>query len=275
MFSKISKSLDRETLFRLWLVPVIYGVLGYVGYLWVQYTGRVLRLPSGFRRLCGIAVFFSNVNTIMIPTVQTIAASPTARYLLRDKDDTPEAMGNRCIAYGMLIGIANNLLRWSVGVALMTQSTKEEEEGRLRLPEDENEDEENASGQQEVTSLADIDTDIPEQDGGIIAHVQQQQTSSARSSADVLVRAAERAWRTVQPCLTPPLMGVLAAVFIVLVPPLQQALLAKGTYAYTLWRAVETCGEACVPLTLLALGGQLYVMGTDADQSRQEASNAS
>ncbi|KAJ1956497.1 hypothetical protein EC988_001319 [Linderina pennispora] len=253
MFSKISKSLDRETLFLLWLVPVIYGVLGFVGYLWVQYTGRVLRLPNGFRRLCGIAVFFSNVNTIMIPIVQTIAASPTARYLLRDENDTAEAMANRCIAYGMLIGIANNLLRWSVGVALMEPDKGDE--GRLRLPED--------SPEQPSALLADMG--LSDHEGGMATVAGR--SGQARGSAEMVGRMGRRMWGAVQPCLTPPLLGVLAAVFIVLVPPLQQALLAKGTYAYTVWRAVETCGEACVPLTLLALGGQLHVIGSEQDES--------
>ncbi|KAJ2381605.1 hypothetical protein GGI05_005921 [Coemansia sp. RSA 2603] len=57
--------------------------------------------------------------------------------------------------------------------------------------------------------------------------------------------------------MTPPLIGVAVAVLVVCIPSLQHMMLKKGTYAFSAWSAVETCGEACIPLTLLALGGQL------------------
>ncbi|ORX66945.1 hypothetical protein DL89DRAFT_61990 [Linderina pennispora] len=251
MFSKISGSLDRDTLFRLWLVPVLYGLLGYAGYLWVQYAGRRIKLPDGYKRLCGIAVFFSNVNTIMVPIVQTIAASPTAEYLLRDDDDTPEELANRCIAYGMLVSIINNLLRWSVGVALMLpeqHGPMEEMPGTLSpIPM-----RASPGRESEQSSLSDYSDEQLEV--GML---------SLRPAHGVVATAANacvRIWARIQPCMTPPLVAVITAVLVVLVPAVQDMLLAEGTYAFTLWKAIDTCGEACIPLTLLALGGQLYVM---------------
>ncbi|KAJ2677126.1 hypothetical protein GGH99_005826 [Coemansia sp. RSA 1285] len=120
LFSKISRSLDRETLYDLWLIPILYLVLGAAGLEWTRLGGRFFGLTDAFRRLCSVAVYFSNVNTILIPIIEGIAASPDSRFLLRDRDDTPQKMADRAIAYGMIIGIMNNLLRWSVGVAMMT-----------------------------------------------------------------------------------------------------------------------------------------------------------
>ncbi|KAJ2514888.1 hypothetical protein H4217_005506 [Coemansia sp. RSA 1939] len=194
LFSKISRSLDRETLYDLWLIPILYLVLGAAGLEWTRLGGRFFGLTDAFRRLCSVAVYFSNVNTILIPIIEGIAASPDSRFLLRDRDDTPQKMADRAIAYGMIIGIMNNLLRWSVGVAMMTP---------------------------------------PKQ------------------------------------CLTPPLCAVVVALLVVLVPPLQHALLQHGSYTYCVWMAIDTCGQACIPATLLALGAQLAIKRSPEPQSSQ------
>ncbi|KAJ2337860.1 hypothetical protein GGF43_007013, partial [Coemansia sp. RSA 2618] len=210
MFAKISGSLTREILGELWLVPVLYVLLGGVGLAWTWFGGQALGLSDGFRRLCAVATFFSNVNTILIPIMQGIAASPEARFLLRDEHDTAQQVADRAIAYGMLIGIMNNVLRWSAGVAIMRPAAAE----------------------------------IPREDG------------------------KRTAW------LTPPLCAVLAAVVVVVLPPVQNALLAKGTYANTLWAAIDTCGGGCIPLTLLALGGQLRLQQTPRVEDGPAATTA-
>ncbi|KAJ1814538.1 hypothetical protein LPJ60_006008, partial [Coemansia sp. RSA 2675] len=79
LFAKITKSLDRQMLGDLWLVPVLYVVLGLVGLVWTRWGGQRMRLPDGFRRLCSVAVFFSNVNIMLIPIIQGIASSPDSR----------------------------------------------------------------------------------------------------------------------------------------------------------------------------------------------------
>ncbi|KAJ2380719.1 hypothetical protein GGI05_006215, partial [Coemansia sp. RSA 2603] len=120
LFSQITKSLDRNTLAELWFVPVMYILLGFIGLEWARFGGRFLRLPDGFKRLCMLAVYFSNVNSILIPIIKGISSSPDSRFLLRDADDTPDKMAGRAISYGMIIGIMNNLLRWSIGVAILS-----------------------------------------------------------------------------------------------------------------------------------------------------------
>ncbi|KAJ1827190.1 hypothetical protein LPJ56_001795, partial [Coemansia sp. RSA 2599] len=60
LFTKITKSLDRQILLELWFVPILYVLLGFVGLFWTQFGGRALRLPAGFSRLCMLAVYFSN-----------------------------------------------------------------------------------------------------------------------------------------------------------------------------------------------------------------------
>ncbi|KAJ2791694.1 hypothetical protein H4R20_006834, partial [Coemansia guatemalensis] len=233
----ITGSLSRTTLGELWFVPVLYVLLGFVGLAWTRYGGQTLQLPDGFRRLCAVAVYFSNVNTILIPIMQEIASSPQSRFLLRDEHDTPQAVADRAIAYGMVIGIVNNVLRWSVGVAIMQppavvagpadDALTDAQADPVRRP-----------------LLAPSDDTIDDGFGEVRAD---------KSVAGIV----SGIWRVIAPCLTPPLCGVLAAVVVVLAPPIQRGLLEKGTYAHSLWAAVDTCGDGCIPLTLVALGGQL------------------
>ncbi|KAJ2880292.1 hypothetical protein FB639_002868, partial [Coemansia asiatica] len=244
LFTKITKSLDRQVLLELWFVPVVYVLLGFVGMFWTQFGGRILGLPAGFTRLCILAVYFSNVNSILIPIINGIASSPDSQFLLRDENDTPAAMADRAIAYGMILGIMNNLLRWSVGVAIMKPAASSGAGSSASMATLEiggNHEGEPEVG--ETTRLLDGD--------------QTQQPSARDFAASFLRKTSMRIWEAIRPCMTPPLCSVLVAIFVVCAPSLQHAMLAKGTYAFSVWSAVAICGEACVPLTLLALGGQL------------------
>ncbi|KAJ2820583.1 hypothetical protein GGI24_004438, partial [Coemansia furcata] len=260
----ITKSLDRQMLAELWLVPVLYVMLGLVGLAWTRWGGQMMRLPDGFRRLCSVAVFFSNVNIMLIPIIQGIASSPDSRFLLRGKGDTLDAVADRSIAYGMIIGIMNNLLRWSVGVAIMTPSRSKGNEVPNIVDSFELVDTVDRPPIQQIrvrhgALLAPTATGAMtgEETSQILDDMARPQTKSA--SAKRWRAMLNVVWGAISPCLTPPLCGVLAAIFVVLVPPLQSALLEKGTYAFSVWASIDTCGEACIPITLLALGGQLGI----------------
>ncbi|KAJ1907348.1 hypothetical protein LPJ81_000810 [Coemansia sp. IMI 209127] len=264
LFSKISKSLDSEILYDLWFVPILYLVLGSAGLEWTRLGGRALGLTDAFRRLCSVAVYFSNVNTIMIPIIEGIAASPDSRFLLRDKHDTPQKMADRAIAYGMIIGIMNNLLRWSVGVAIMSPSKRPDT---------------SAASNESLSTFSPysgIDqnarTSCDEQTCLLVGDA-----SQAEPDATVVGNRRgllARIWNVVKPCLTPPLCAVVAALLVVLAPPAQQALLRQGSYTYCLWKAIETCGQACIPATLLALGAQLAIKRKPGPQSNEGIANA-
>ncbi|KAI8324001.1 hypothetical protein GQ54DRAFT_240301, partial [Martensiomyces pterosporus] len=226
LFAKITKSLDRETLISLWFVPVSYVALGFAGLEWTRLASKAARLPDGFRRLCAVAVFFSNVNTVMIPIMQSISASPGARFLLRDESDTPEALADRCIAYGMVIGIMNNMLRWSLGVALMNPP-----------------------------SLAHHEAVVGTEEQPLLAASTEARSAEPRNER--FKRMSSGIHAAIAPYVTPPLCSIALAILVVLVPPLQQALMRKGTYAFAVWSAIDACGDACIPLTLFSLGGQL------------------
>ncbi|KAJ2624753.1 hypothetical protein GGI26_001169 [Coemansia sp. RSA 1358] len=281
LFSKISKSLDQQMLCELWFVPILYVILGSVGLEWTRIGGRILGLSDGFRRLCSVAVYFSNVNTIMIPIVEGIAFSPESRFLLHDKNDTPQKMADRAIAYGMIIGIMNNLLRWSVGVAIMTPSKQQHNSEYIdyRASSSHTSDPSSASlatlGQHDtISSFTNTNNERISDEESLLLSTDNTEPAvdrdfSPAGTANINCTKKgifARIWRSVQPCLTPPLFAVVIALVVVLVPPVQRALLLEGTYTNCLWRAIDACGKACIPATLLALGSQLAIK-RDAGQS--------
>ncbi|KAJ2660960.1 hypothetical protein IWW48_002665 [Coemansia sp. RSA 1200] len=266
LFSKISRSLGRETLYDLWLIPILYLVLGSAGLEWTRLGGRFFGLTDAFRRLCSVAVYFSNVNTILIPIIEGIAASPDSRFLLRDRDDTPQKMADRAIAYGMIIGIMNNLLRWSVGVAIMTPPKSADS-----CPATSRESSADTPSPSFEGFACGIQTTVDEHTS-LLAEEAAWTSSSAvpSSTASEHVRlVCTRIWYAVRQCLTPPLCAVVVALLVVLVPPLQHALLQHGSYTYCVWMAIDTCGQACIPATLLALGAQLAIKRSLEPQSGQ------
>ncbi|KAJ1663692.1 hypothetical protein IW140_004703 [Coemansia sp. RSA 1813] len=283
LFSKISKSLDSEMLYDLWFVPILYLILGSAGLEWTRLGGRALGLTDAFRRLCSVAVYFSNVNTIMIPIIEGIAASPDSRFLLRDKNDTPQRMADRAIAYGMIIGIMNNLLRWSVGVAIMSppkrNSSHVDTSSNARIVPTA------VDSSESLTTLSSHPHTTPYSEG--TAHNLRpscdEQTcllvgDAVQAESGIAVAASRQAvltriWNVVQPCLTPPLCAVVVALLVVLAPPLQEALLRQGSYAYCLWTAIDMCGQACIPATLLALGAQLAIKRKPRSQSSDDTSS--
>ncbi|KAJ2721726.1 hypothetical protein GGI07_003782 [Coemansia sp. Benny D115] len=267
LFSKITKSQTREMLVELWFIPVLYVLLGFIGLEWARRGGRLLRLPDGFGRLCILAVYFSNVNSILIPIIEGITSSPASRFLLRDESDSMEAVADRSIAYGMIIGIMNNLLRWSIGVAIMrpepdsysgsnaslaTLEQQSEPRNAIRA-------EPNAAEASSRGLIGGNDDEGEGRSGLLTTETVPLLPAKAAASPSNAVGVLSRAWRALLPLMTPPLCSVVLAVVVVCVPQLQARLLSQGTYTYSVWSAIDVCGQACVPLTLLALGGQLGV----------------
>ncbi|KAJ1676611.1 hypothetical protein EV182_007838, partial [Spiromyces aspiralis] len=120
LFSKISQSLDLHKLLELWLIPVTFVVVGTVGLAFTQLSSRILGLPAPFMRFLDATVFFTNCNTLPFALIYSIATSPEASFLLRDKDDSPAHVAARGIMYAVLYGILSNALRFSLGLKYIT-----------------------------------------------------------------------------------------------------------------------------------------------------------
>ncbi|KAJ2383963.1 hypothetical protein GGI23_007034, partial [Coemansia sp. RSA 2559] len=81
-----------------------------------------------------------------------------------------------------------------------------------------------------------------------------------------------RAWDSAQTCITPPVYAIIAAFVVILIDPLHEEMMKEASVLHTLWSAIDMCGDACVPLVLISLGGQLGMMS--AQKSNEQPKSA-
>ncbi|OLY81468.1 putative transporter [Smittium mucronatum] len=62
-------------------------------------------------------------------------------------------------------------------------------------------------------------------------------------------------------CLSMPVYAIILAVICVSIPPIKKGLLEPNSGLNIIYGAIDMCGDACVPLIILTLGGQIGQMG--------------
>lgn len=288
LFSKMTETLDPALLLELWNEPLFYFIYGGFSLLWSRAGSRILKLDSEYSRLCDVATFFSNTNTLPVSLIRSIALSSGSAFLLKDADDTPLKVAARGVSYAMIFATLNNILRWSFGVALLGGMGPKSKSAfssvcvtpqiPARLSD--------AAGQRGILSLpesprltsGDIEEDevdelTPLYLGAPIRRLSQEQNAAVRVW-DRIKSFASNAWCGIQACVTPPVYAIMAAFIVIMIPSLHESLMDPNHVLYTLWSGIDMCGDACVPLILISLGGQLGVMSRqNGGGSRKNYSN--
>ncbi|KAI9472655.1 auxin efflux carrier [Coemansia mojavensis] len=258
MFSKMTETLDPGLLLELWNEPVFYFIYGGFSLLWSRVGSRMLRLNSDYARLCDVATFFSNTNTLPVSLIKSIALSSGSHFLLKDANDTPLKVAARGVSYAMIFATLNNILRWSFGVALMgglspkNKSAFNSVNATPRTPAPANFDRSSQSSDELVPLF------LGEPAQPLLRHPAGLQRITNKLSG---------MWATIRTCITPPVYAILAAFIVITIKPLHETFMNPNTLLYTLWSAIDMCGDACVPLILISLGGQLGMMKREKQQS--------
>ncbi|KAJ1938354.1 hypothetical protein FBU59_004463, partial [Linderina macrospora] len=258
LFSKMTETLDPTLLVELWNEPVFYFIYGGFSLLWSRVGSRIFKLDGEYARLCDVATFFANTNILPVSLIKSIALSSGSSFLLKDAADTPLKVAARGVSYAMIFATLNNILRWSFGVALMggmetaTKSTfnSVNPTPRAATPSDSPGSPDDVHG--ELSALLNDSTLSPRQ--GTLA--------LAWAKLCGFVSA-------VQSCLTAPVYAIIVAFIIILVEPMHEALMNPDTIWYTVWSAIDMCGDACVPLILISLGGQLGLMAREKNSDNK------
>ncbi|KAJ1674504.1 hypothetical protein EV182_003145, partial [Spiromyces aspiralis] len=98
------------------------------------------------------------------------------------------------------------------------------------------------------------DSDDNDRSNGLLLAVPARRGGGASFSsvADTVLSWVTRAWSklasTIGPYLSPPLYAVFAAFTVICIPPVHQRLRDPDSILFTLWSAVDMCGDACVPI---------------------------
>ncbi|KAJ2848696.1 hypothetical protein IWW36_003140 [Coemansia brasiliensis] len=255
----MTETLDPGLLLELWNEPVFYFIYGGFSLLWSRMGSRVLKLNSDYSRLCDVATFFSNTNTLPVSLIKSIALSSGSHFLLKDADDTPLKVAARGVSYAMIFATLNNILRWSFGVALMgglspkSQSAFNSVNATPRTPAPAHNFDRNSQSSEELVPLI-----LGEPAQPLLRHSSALQRMTTKLSS---------MWADLRTCITPPVYAILAAFIVIIIKPLHETFMNPNTLLYTIWTAIDMCGDACVPLILISLGGQLGMMTREKQQS--------
>ncbi|KAJ2824612.1 hypothetical protein GGI24_003363 [Coemansia furcata] len=258
----MTETLDPALLKELWNEPVFYFIYGGFSLLWSRMGSRMLKLSGDYARLCDVATFFSNTNTLPVSLIKSIALSSGSHFLLKDANDTPLKVAARGVSYAMIFATLNNILRWSFGVALMggmepPKSAFNSVNATPRTPVSRT----NPDGEDEADGS---DSELEPLFLGSPVQRLPSERSPLAQLCDRVALTSQTAWESMQRCITPPVYAIVAAFAVIMIEPLHEAFMDPNTVLYTLWSAIDMCGDACVPLILISLGGQLGMMARDS-----------
>ncbi|KAG0070960.1 hypothetical protein BGZ89_012000 [Linnemannia elongata] len=104
IFTKIASALSWDRFVTFWPIPLFYSVFLIVNFTVAQIGSKLLRLTKEETRFATASIMFFNNNSLPIALVQSLALSGAAKLLLRDENDTAEAV----LASTGPVAISNN-----------------------------------------------------------------------------------------------------------------------------------------------------------------------
>ncbi|GAA5906499.1 hypothetical protein JCM5296_003785 [Sporobolomyces johnsonii] len=125
LFNKVAFSLTPATLAELYIIPIGFCLVSTFSALVAYLLGRVLRLKKGQRNFAIACATFQNSNSLPIALIQSLVGEKLP--LAWGPHDTRDAMLGRALSYLVLFSTLGIVIRWSVGVRLLTSAETEQE----------------------------------------------------------------------------------------------------------------------------------------------------
>ncbi|GAA5874134.1 hypothetical protein JCM8547_008383 [Rhodosporidiobolus lusitaniae] len=126
LFNKVAFSLTPDKLAELWIIPVgfvfVSSFSAGVAYLF----GRLVGLKKGQRNFAIACATFQNSNSLPIALMQSLIGEKLP--LAWGPHDTKDAMLGRGLSYLVLFSSLGIIVRWSIGVRLLTSAETEQDE---------------------------------------------------------------------------------------------------------------------------------------------------
>ncbi|GAA5959586.1 hypothetical protein JCM3765_007206 [Sporobolomyces pararoseus] len=167
--SKIMFSLTPATLVELWIVPVGFVIISSFSALVAYILGRLFGLKKGQRNFAIACATFQNSNSLPIALLQSLLSEKLP--LSWGPHDTKTAQLGRGLSYLVLFSTLGIIVRWSVGVKLVSSAEEgveltgdeHERDPEMRRMEEEEEDEseENEDLESSTTLRPDSEEDTP------------------------------------------------------------------------------------------------------------------
>ncbi|KAK9765324.1 hypothetical protein K7432_006436 [Basidiobolus ranarum] len=216
------------------------------------------------------ASMFPNTNSLPIPLIQSLASSVAVKMLFWGDKDTPEDVQARGISYIVIFAILGNFLRFSYGFKLLNAPKEEvvytsivhspdgsvitmpvEKTGKSSRPPSLYSDYGSSSGDSHSGEELLPNEQISE-GSSLLGHI----PGPSRSES---WKIKIKSWFTsIAKVFNPPLCATFIGLFVGLIPFLKGLLFGPAPVLRPVMRAIDTCGNASIPLILLCLGAQLY-----------------
>ncbi|GAA5987970.1 hypothetical protein JCM5350_007839 [Sporobolomyces pararoseus] len=118
--SKIMFSLTPKTLVELWVVPVSFVIITCFSAAVAYILGRLFRLKKGQRNFAIACSMFQNSNSLPIALLQSLLSEKLP--LSWGPHDTKTAQLGRGLSYLVLFSTLGIIVRWSIGVKLVSSA---------------------------------------------------------------------------------------------------------------------------------------------------------
>ncbi|KAI9030793.1 auxin efflux carrier [Phycomyces nitens] len=281
MFNNIASIISFDKLLTLWPIPVFYVIFTVLTYVISRLVMRFTRLDPYYRPFVLACSMFANTNSLPVAIISSLAVSEAGKVLFWYADDTQETVSARGISYILFFAMFCNFVRWSYGYSLLQ---KHDNIDNTKTDHRDSVSQYGATSSSSLSSLSSVD-DLEYNEQGdkrrrrsshTITFDNQKdfydETQSLLSfpNIDLDNRAANHHWTrrwltkivslalSFHSFMSPPLYAAFFGLLIGLVPSFKSMMYDQSGFLYPcLTKAIESCGRAAVPLTMVCLGSQL------------------
>ncbi|GAA5851795.1 hypothetical protein JCM9279_004413 [Rhodotorula babjevae] len=129
LFNKVAFSLTPDKLAELYIIPIGFCIVSAFSAGVAYLFGRLVRLNKGQRNFAIACATFQNSNSLPIALLQSLIGEKLP--LQWGPHDTRDAMLGRGLSYLVLFSSLGIIVRWSIGVKLLTSAESQTETGEV------------------------------------------------------------------------------------------------------------------------------------------------
>ncbi|CAG8566425.1 836_t:CDS:2 [Paraglomus occultum] len=258
LFAEIGKSMDLETLLKLWPITTFYFIFAIIASILAIIGGYVFRWSIPKTKFAMTGIIFNNVTSMSIALLVSIGKTDAIMLLTHDKTEPPAEIVSRGISYLLIANLMGNLGRWSLGTWLLRKPDNSDDEEIIIIEHTPHDTPPDSSCGISIVSAYDSNSHKPArrettESTSLLDH---QHNPARRNRSPGLL---SKVWKLISDISNPPLLAALLALIVCVNPTLKYLIFSKHSFIYnSITTTVSTLGHMTIPLTLLTLGAQLY-----------------
>ncbi|ORX91759.1 auxin efflux carrier [Basidiobolus meristosporus CBS 931.73] len=271
LFSNVASAVSPAVFLTFWPIPTYALIFTIISVIVSQTCAYIFRFNKAQANFSMATSMFPNTNSLPIPLIQSLASSVAVKMLFWGDKDTPEDVQARGISYIVIFAILGNFLRFSYGFKLLNKPKEEvvyrsvlhspngsiitlpvEKPGKSSKPPSLYSDYGSSSGDSHAAEDLLANPERVSEESSLLGHI------PGPSASQKWKENIKKYYNSVKKVFNPPLCATFIGLFVGLVPFLKGLLFGPAPVLRPVMRAIDTCGNASIPLILLCLGAQLY-----------------